>query len=44
MAEEKLQAGLFSDEVTLELGNLSVANDYGESTNTWVSQGNFWVK
>ncbi len=44
MAEEKIQAGLFSDEVTLELGNLSVANDYGESTNSWITTGSRWVK
>jgi SPP1 family predicted phage head-tail adaptor len=36
MAEEKLQAGLFSDQISISKSAKSTANDYGESTNVWV--------
>ncbi len=44
MAEERLQAGLFSDEVILQKGSKSLPNDYGESTNSWGSDITIWAK
>jgi len=45
MAEEKLQAGLFSDEIVLQLSTKSAVNDYGEKTNSWNdSYLTFWGK
>tara|TARA_R100001443_G_scaffold3277_2_gene10398 strand:+ start:2524 stop:2907 length:384 start_codon:yes stop_codon:yes gene_type:complete len=44
MSEEKLQAGLLTDEVYLEKGAKSAANSYGESTNTWSSLLTLWAK
>lgn len=45
MAEDKIQAGLFTENVSLSLSTKSVANDYGESTNSWNdSYKTMWVK
>lgn len=45
MAEDKIQAGLFTENVSLSLATKSVPNDYGESTNTWNdSYRTMWVK
>tara|TARA_R110002012_G_scaffold209059_1_gene379405 strand:+ start:526 stop:909 length:384 start_codon:yes stop_codon:yes gene_type:complete len=45
MAEDKIQAGQFTENVTLSLSTKSVPNDYGESTNTWNdSYKTMWVK
>ena len=43
MAEKKLQAGLFSDEIYLEKSTKSTPNDFGESLNSWASVRSVWV-
>jgi len=45
MAEEKLQAGLFSEEIVLQQSTKSAVNDYGERTNSWNdTYFTFWGK
>jgi head-tail adaptor len=45
MAEDKIQAGLFSENVALDKATKSAANDYGESTNSWTTNyKTMWVK
>lgn len=45
MAEEKIQAGQFTENVTLSYSTKSAPNDYGESTNSWNdSYKTMWVK